>query len=174
MRTIVRKVRNELKSETRIEKNIVVSGIPEVNGDEGDEVAIKELLTALSVNTTRSVIKRKRLHKKNPVEAVQSPSPPHILIEFADRETQELALKNARNLRSLAKFDKVYINRDKTDAVRKEEAKLRREGNERNKELPFVEGDRRYGVDENNKRYYWGVRDGRLVQLEPRTEPTDK
>jgi hypothetical protein len=133
MRTIVRNVRNELKSETRIEKNIVVSGIPEVNGDEGDEVAIKELLTALSFDTTRSVIKSKRLRKKNPVEAVQSPSPPRILIEFADRETQELALKNARNLRSLAKFDKVYINRDKTDAVRKEEAKLRRERNKRNK-----------------------------------------
>ena len=115
MRTIVRNVRNELKSETRIER--VVSGIPEVNGDGGDEVAIKELLTALSVDTTKSVIRSKRLRKKNSVETVQSPSPPRILIEFADRETQELALKNARNLRSNAKFDKVYINRDKTEAV---------------------------------------------------------
>jgi hypothetical protein len=174
MRAIVRNVRNELKNESKIERNVVVSGLPddEIVGDETNrhvEKAVESLLTVMDIDKAK-VARCRRLRRKVVNTAAKNTEPPPVLIEFVDRETQELAIKSARKLKSIANFEKVYVNRDKTEDVRKEEAELRRERNTRNQALPHSDGALRYGVDEKtNKRYYWGVRGGRLVQVEPRT-----
>lgn len=142
-------------------------GADEAANEQNENCVIEKLLTALGVDKSK-VVRRKRLRRKIQVEQEKNQSPPPILIEFTDRETQAAALKNARELKSNTEYSKVYVNRDKTEAERKEEARLRRERNERNTALPHTDGDMRYGVDDNTqKRFYWAVRGGRLVRLEP-------
>ena len=178
MRAIVRNVRNELRTESRIEKNVVVCGLPYAAGSNENETNKNEtetfegLLRELKIDMSK-VARRNRLKKKGSRDEKQYSQPPPLLIEFVDRETQLKALKNTRFLRNRIEFQRVFINPDRTEAERKAEAELRKERNSKNEALPFSSGNLRYGIDEaNNKKFYWGVREGRLVKLEHRSTQT--
>lgn len=170
---LLAKVHSELKEKSRIERNIVISGLQESTGNNDEEKEtneanlIDELLSELKVD--KSKVKRKaRLRKKDVAQNAEKPS--LLLIEFVDSNSQTTALSNSTLLKNKAKFNRVYVNCDKTMAEREAEAKLRHKRNELNEKLPNggENGVLRYGTRDNNKRYYWGIRDGRLVQLEPR------
>lgn len=147
----------------------MVNGLTEASGENAkdeDEDKTKQLLTELGVE--ESTVKRKSRLRKTGQE-VDNSKPSHLLIEFYERETAEKAISNAKKLVKTKEFNKVYVNRDKTEAVRVAEANLRKQRNERNKQLPFVMDDGRglrYGVDDKtNKKFYWGIRNGELARV---------
>lgn len=90
------------------------------------------------------------------------------MIEFADQQSCNLAMANAKLLRDDNQYKNVYINPDKTAAERIADSKLRSKRNELNAALPSTTiNGLRYGIDsKTNKKYYWGIRSGRLVELE--------
>lgn len=161
MHHLIRNVKDELKKERKTEKNVVVSGIPENLGEEKEKEAVNKLLETLRIDVAK-VVKRNRLRKKEDKRPEIAP----LLVEFVDQETRNLALKNSKNLRSSGDvYKSVYVNRDMTEIERKEEAHLREERNNRKAKLPHVENGLRYGINEvTGKKYYWGVRNGRLVK----------
>ena len=170
---LLAKVRTELKEQARIERNIVISGLPESTGEDNTEIEqnekllVEELINELKIAPSK-VKRHIRLKKRG--ASTENPKPNLLLIEFEDNNSQTTALSNASLLKNKYKFRTVYVNPDKTQAERAAEAKLRKTRNELNQALPNLSenGIHRYGFRENNKKFYWGIRSGRLVQLEPR------
>ncbi|RNA14564.1 RNA-directed DNA polymerase from mobile element jockey [Brachionus plicatilis] len=170
---LLAKVHSELKEKSRIERNIIISGLDECVGSSdaekelNEKAIVDEVLVELKISNDK--VKRRTRLRKRGVENNDPSKPSLLLVEFTDSISKTMALANSPQLKRNTKFKNIYVNSDKTMAERAAEAQLRQKRNEMNRDLPFTEGILRYGVNEkNNKRFYWGIRDGRLVQLEPR------
>lgn len=164
---ILSKVQAEINQRSRIEKNVVVSGLNELC-DVDDECAraedgklVEKLLKTLDIDSSK-VKRRARLRKK---DARPDPSKPaQLLIEFVDVQSASLAVANAKKLAKSSEFAKVYINKDRTEDERRVEASLRAERKKRNDELPHDRNGLRFGR-ENDRCYYWGIRNLKLVKV---------
>lgn len=162
------RVQKEQREREKIENNIIVSGLNEGDDVNAEQSTVEELLTALGVDKEK-VARRTRLKKRSGGgEGSSAARPSLLLVEFKDSATRSTAIKNARRLKDSERFKRVYVNIDKTAAQRAVDAKLRQERNKRNMELPNVnEGSYRYGINPTtNKKFYWAVRDQKLVQIE--------
>ncbi|RNA20088.1 BTB POZ domain-containing KCTD21 [Brachionus plicatilis] len=170
---LLAKVHNELKEKSNIERNIIVSGLPESTGEEETEinekekVAVEDLMKELGV--AASSVKRFNRLKKRGTSSHDNAKPSLLLIELRSRESQQTVLSNAHLLKNSDNFNRIYVNPDKTLTERISEAELRKERNRLNKGLPNDSGNAilRYGI-KNNKRYYYGIRNGRIIELEPK------
>ena len=167
---IMSKVHAELKEKSKIENNVIVSGLDEPSSSDNENIAEKdeEIVDDLleSLNVSKNKVKRfTRLRKKG--GKTDQTKPDLLLIEFTDNITQTKALSNAAKLRNITNYKKVFVNPDKTPTERAGEAKLRQTRNELNDSLQHGSGRFKYGI-ENNKRYYWGIRNGMLCKLEPK------
>jgi hypothetical protein len=81
-----------------------------------------------------------------------------------------MVIANRVKLKEKAEYSKVYINRDATDNVRLLEYELRKTRNNMNAALSEVEQDgRRYAIDKNGKKWYWGNRWDELHQIDKDT-----
>ncbi|CAF1072430.1 unnamed protein product [Brachionus calyciflorus] len=112
---ILSKVHAELKEKSKIENNIIVSGFEEPSDAEGsldqEEEIVDDLLVSLKVEKNK--VKRfTRLRRKGGKNDQNKPD--LLLNEFTDNKTQVKALNSASNLRECSKYNKVYINPDKT------------------------------------------------------------
>jgi hypothetical protein len=164
---LLAKVKSELQSQSKIEKNVIVSGLP-AGSTEEDESQVNELLAVLGIEKEK--VKRKtRLRKSAAVSLKRPTEPALLLIEFDDISTKSIAIENAKSFRKHHKFHGVYLNSDKTAAEREIDGKLRQERNKRNAKLPNVMTirgkDRRYGVESDGKKYFWGIIGSRLVHF---------
>jgi hypothetical protein len=170
---LLAKVQSEMEEKKKIEKNIIVSGLPESFGEDAEEVKenedalVSELLAELKI--PNDSYKRYVRIKKKTAQTQSNDKSSLLLIEFNNYNLQATALANASLLRDNPKFEKIYVNPDKTFAERVIEAQRRKERNELNKQLPYVSnnGIHRYGI-ENGKRFYYGIRHGRIVPLVPK------
>jgi hypothetical protein len=80
------------------------------------------------------------------------------------------AINNRTKLKEMAKYSKVYINKDVTDNERLFEFELRKRRNSMNAALPETDKDRRsYATDTSGKNWYWGVRWGELHHIDKDT-----
>lgn len=100
---LLAKVHSELREKSRIERNIVISGLPESTGKDEDEIeknetaVVEQLLEDLKISKEK-VKRRARLRKRGAaVEASSKPS--LLLIEFVDSCSQTTALTNAPDLK---------------------------------------------------------------------------
>jgi hypothetical protein len=172
---LLAKVHNELKEKKRIERNIVISGLPESTGKDENEIKekeneiVEEILTELNVSL-ESALRHTRLRRRG-ARPEENAQPSLLLIELRSIDAQNVALANTRTLRDNPRFNKIYINPDKTFTERMSEAHLRNKRNELDSALPNVSNNGliRYGIEnENNKRFYYGIRVGHIVPLEPK------
>ena len=172
----------EQKEMKRKENNIVISGVAESSDlDEAarkkhDDEKVDIILDKLGLardNVKNQTRLKKRINNRQSVSSSssannESSNVPLIVLEFKEIEHQQLALKNSRELKNDENFKKVFINADKTPAERYEEKKLRETRNKENAKLPLeVAGKpgRRY-LEKNGKKWYWGIRWGKLVLVE--------
>jgi hypothetical protein len=157
-------VRREAFALSKIEKNIIVSGLPTPQNPDDEKRQLGRVLNAVNIDISK-VRKFHRLHPSNSnasasARTSRSTKPPSIVVEFNDVETKDQAVKAAKNLRKLTNFDGVYINPDKTRTQRLEEAKLREKRNSLNEALENVDSStgRRYGLRQRDKKkFYWVV-----------------
>ncbi len=156
----------EMKEAKRIEKNIVITGL--VESEKGDDVVITELFTALKID--KSMIKRHRRIKKRSAVAAQltTERPAPLIIELNSVEDKYTVCNNAHNIQTSRYpcYDKVYINHDQTSAERAANARLRKQRNERNNELPHTGYyGLKFGLQADGTEYYYGIRFGRIVKI---------
>ena len=171
---IMAKVAMETNNKNRIENNIIISGVENSEPDD-DENKIHEILDLLGIEK-EAIEKPTRIKKRK----IITPEPNSnstaaqtvwvnsdlIRVRFKESATRTLALKNAKNLKDNEATKKYYINPEQTEAERNIEKQLRDERNKRNKALGNGEGRLTWGLDRNGKKYYWGIRWGRLVQIQ--------
>ncbi|CAF0708880.1 unnamed protein product [Brachionus calyciflorus] len=135
---ILTRVHAELKEKSKIENNLIVSGLeePDVQSDvdpaEQEKIIVENLFKELEVNGDK--VKRfTRLRRKGGKKDENKPD--LLLIEFTD-QSKVKALSKAIKLRETSRFNKVFVNPDKTPAEREGEAKLRHRRNQLNQALP--------------------------------------
>ena len=104
---ILSKVHAELKEKSKIENNIIISGLEEPDADSSENATEKEkeivedLLIKLDVNKNK--VKRfTKLRRKNGKSEKNKPD--LLLIEFSDNQSQIKALNGAANLRDSYKY----------------------------------------------------------------------
>ncbi|XP_065645807.1 uncharacterized protein LOC136076261 [Hydra vulgaris] len=161
------KISKENNEKNRILNNIIISGLTESVNLDDDNKAIDEILTILKVSCDDVKVK-KRLKKKNASPLTSSissdmdnkfiyvpPRPPLVLIEFKNYEKRQSALANARELKHIHGFTKVYVRPDQTENERIALSKLHAECRIRNNALPNSFDD------PQGRRLNWGTRDGK-------------
>jgi len=161
---LIKKIaRNEVKAVDNIEKNVVISGIKRTGADEkeievNDVERVDEVLKTLQLKR-EDVESQKRIKTRNESANI-------IIVKFKEIQYHTRALQNSRALKEIQSLKGVYINRDKTRAERLDEKKARDSAKENNAELPETDNEgRQYGIDENNRKYHYGVRDGEVVKI---------
>ena len=141
-----------------------------------DEKEVAKVLQALGADFSSDVKRCKRLAGKkldssntNPPSTSGSTAPsnptPLILVKFNETSKREAVSNSAHQLRKKSEFNGIYLNADKTKAVRILEQKQREERNLRNSQ--FTEKDetgRPYGHHQS-KNFYWAVRSGQLARV---------
>jgi hypothetical protein len=106
------------------------------NGESNDENTVNEMLDTLNINK-EEVKFYKRLKKRSSNStnstnsASQQTSPPLLLIQFNNKTAQRSALTNSKELKKSQKFNRVYINQDRTESQRRFDKQLRDERNNR-------------------------------------------
>ena len=159
---ILAKVRKENNEIERIKKNMIVSGLLAVGGNDEEKLAhdkagIEGLVTTLGVPKER-IIKHQRIITNNDKSNL-------ILVEFDSSTTRDTALKAASKLRGNNIYNQIYINRDMTKAERVVEKQLRDERNKRNAALEEKDSGGRPRGRYQNKLFYWGIRFGELRRI---------
>ena len=147
--------RAEINEASKRQNNLIISGLPSpINDDskereEADNKQIAEVLTTLEVDK-HCVRKPRRMNNRNG-------KPGNLVIVEMDSEVaRNSALKNAIRLAGT----KIYVNRDMTDAERRAERELRAERNRKNGELEHTDGKNRFGIDDQRRKFYYGIRSG--------------
>lgn len=175
---ILSKTANEINERKRIEKNIVISGADE--NKEADETAKNELdfkivsniLSKLGVGEEK-IKKVTRLNSVRKNDNQNNKNSSRIVVEISDTESKNIILKKAKILSGKDDTKNIFINSDKTRTEREVEKRLRAERNERNSKLTTeveIAGVKRKYKFENNKYFYWGIRNEKLVLVEAKEE----
>ena len=166
---------NKIKS--RIENNILITGIKEnkMNPDADNEI-VEKVLSALEIDSS-NVKNKKRIKRKNPNDGKGVPLKPFelIIVEFKKNSTQSKALLNSKNLKENDELKHIYINRDKTEVERLFDRDQRLERNRRNDLLTHqVVGNPRlrYSIRQDKSIFYWRIRNLELYKI-PFSLPAD-
>jgi hypothetical protein len=160
---IKKMARSEVKAVDNIEKNVVISGIKKIGADEkqieeNDGKQVDEVLRVLQLKR-EDVDSCKRIKTKDESANI-------IIVRFKEIQYQSRALQNSRALKDVPSLKGVYVNRDKTRAERLEEKEARDSAKAKNAGLSEMDKEgRRYGIDENERKYHYGVRAGEVVKI---------
>jgi hypothetical protein len=163
---ILAKVYREINKTTKIKANLIVSGLPAATGGTEDEKKaddksrVDALVTALAEDPY-IVENHKRINTSN------NDKPSLIIIEFKDPVHAIQALKGAKNLRSIDKYNGVYVNKDMTQTERIIEKRLRDERKRLNAEFTEVDAGGLTRGRHQGKLFYWGIRDGESGMVNP-------
>lgn len=164
----------EIKEKSRIENNIVISGI-KADDTNSDQNKVTEILNILDIEY-KTVKKFRRIYRKKQTtksgEALKEFE--LVVVEFNDISNKIKAIDNSKKLKGIK--DNVYINADKTEAEREYEMSLRHERNKRNIALPHqsVSNPRhRYGIRKDKSLYYWAISNTGGLREQTYTLPND-
>lgn len=176
---LLEKMARESRARESKECNIIISGLKnkldgtkeEKDKHDLDEVCL--ILEEMSINSLNKVKRTHRLPKstKNNDNA-PSNTPPLLLVELSDKDTQKESLSRARDLRNSTGFKNVFINKDLTLTELEVERELRKERNKRNSTLEEGEGRLKFGKSTDGKEFYWGVRFGKICKIDRQTKHT--
>lgn len=136
----------EESNKKRIEKNIIIFGVPESKKSVQAEILADD---TDAVNEILSIIDKKEIkpvHIKR-IRSKKSPGP--IIIELSDAKDKLPILTAAKKLRSIEEYKSIYINPDLTDAERKLDFDLRTQRNKLNEEIKGKNEQFRYGIRNN-------------------------
>jgi hypothetical protein len=160
---IKKMARSEVKAVDSIERNIVISGIKKKGNDEkeikeNDIESVNEVLSALQLRRD-DVEFQKRIITRNETANI-------IIVKFKQIQYHSRALQNSSALKAIPTLKGIYINRDKTKAERIDEKVARDSAKEKNAHLTEIDQEgRRYGIDENGRKFYFGIRAGEVVKI---------
>ena len=146
----------ECSNTQKKEKNVIMHGV-----EKGDEKRkLTEIIEILQVDAGE--FKSTRFKDSGEKTGL-------LLVEFEDVETKMNVLKASRKLKG-SKYDKVFINKDLTEAEMVREKDLRKRRIAENLKLEHGDGHFKYGMhkfgsDNVESKYYWGVRDGELRKI---------
>lgn len=167
----VLEISREMDDRVKTAMNVVISGIEESKDQlsssrsEHDKKIVTDMLSELGVNKNK--MKRVSRIKRNDKDVNAKPN--MILVELEDVVSRQTVLANSKKLAHSEKFNRVYVNPDRTYAERLLDRKLRELRNERNNKLEHIEiindMEFKYRKDKDGKRWYWGIRNDRLVEL---------
>lgn len=154
----------EVKEQSRIESNIIISGVAPSNKTttdpkvhcEHDEVQVTEVLSSLGVtfsakNKTRRIINK---DKTAPTSLIQ--------VSLDNNQQQTEILQKAKSLRS-GKYSAIFINRELTKNESFVEYSLRKERNKKNEKLMWIAGKQRFDYSKakganQGKPYTWTIK----------------
>ena len=172
---IMAKIGKENREKSKIENNIIISGIG-FESTEKDDTTVENILKTLELSTevTKKIVRinRKKFTDKDGTEKENDKQPlKMILVEFNSGENRQKALLNSNKLKN-SDYRYVYINRDKTENEREVERRLRAERNSLNEklshEIPDTQGRHRYGIKlsgpNKDKKYYHIIRNGSIQE----------
>jgi hypothetical protein len=152
------------------EKNVIISGLDEKAISTEDESEVMKVMEVLGVSASVKRIRRIGVIAESAGEGGQRKKNRLVMVELADKEARDKALRSGRELK--AGHAGVYVNRDRTQNEMLMERELLRQRDERNKQLENEDGRLRYSVDANSKKWYWGVRWGELRKIDKETGRT--
>lgn len=172
---LISTVNRETREKSRIEKNIMISGIKDQNDDTDDQNKVIDVLKVLDIAYDDSVKSMKGIKRRNSKDKLGNTLKPLelVLVELNDVETVKKALLNSKKLRDNEELPNIYVSPDKTETERLIERSRRQERDVRNDALTHqvigTEGRLRYSIKSSgpnqNKLYYWGIRSGELRQI---------
>ena len=160
---IVKKMSIHLQEKSRVENNIVISGIKDTEDDNDDKSKVNDIMKVIGID--KDLIKKVR-RKRRKASDKDKPKLEMIIVEFNDHVIQQTAIRNARKLKDNNDLKNIYLNPDKTLEEQKIDRDLRADRDKLNKALPHDEngGRHRYGIEKNGQKkdfkYHWGVRFG--------------
>lgn len=152
MRASVTKVVNEIKS---IEKNVVITGLPDNDNTVEDTRLVNDILGQL--NMRESSVKNIRRIKGKRIGDSGGQRHGKIVVELVDLESKQEIIRKASKLKD-TDYKAVYINSDESASERELEFNLRKKRNEMNSSLEYGDGRQRYGKTNDNKKFYYGIR----------------
>jgi hypothetical protein len=145
----------EVLAKKRIEKNIIISGLPSSTNALEEESQISNVLKEVGVSLDKVKSHRRLLHSSTSISA--STRPAAVIVEFKELADKLRAVRDAKKLRESISFRGIYINEDKTKDQRISEAAFRKERNERNRELEHHDSDGRPFGLENGTKFVWAA-----------------
>ena len=159
------KVSRKAKQHENIQKNIVISGLPECTSSEvkerieSDRAAVNKLVEMLDVDKSKAKkIRRLRATRKGEQTSAR---PGVVIVEFDSSEDQVMALSNTKHLKKSEDFKIVFVNKDRMTAERIFEKQLRTKRDSLNRKLEETQSvngiDRKYGVYEG-RHFFWAIR----------------
>lgn len=149
---VVNAMTSELEEIKKREKNIIIVGIPEKKDardeeekKQHDEGIVEKLLENIGCKEEKAYVKR--LRSKDPKK--EAP----ILLELKNGVNRNLVLKSAQKLRDNKETKNIYFNPDLTQAQKLQDYNLRKERNDKNKDLP------------ENSPFRYGIRGNQVVKI---------
>jgi hypothetical protein len=159
----------ETQIQQKKEKNLIIFGIPESQGENdneknlADKAKVLNILSKIEIDGQADNVKTVRFKSNT------STKPGRILIECDTTELKMEILRAAKQLRNIDICKEIYINNDLTSAQTEREKTLRLERNTKNRNLDHTgENNLKYGtmvVDGKEVKFYWGIRSGELKKI---------
>jgi hypothetical protein len=130
----------------------------------GDWIFILEEIDA-GVDLDEITVKRFN-SSKNPTNS----KPPPIQVALKSKEDKLKVLKAAKKLKTSSSHKGIFINPDYTKLEMEATKKLNAERNKLNENLPNEENGKKYGLhkfgnDESQSKFFWGIRDFQLTRI---------
>ena len=138
--SIVKKIETHLQQKSKIENNIVITGLPDNKNDTEDSEKVNNILSILEIDPNK-IVRKRRIRRRAPVPGSSNvkklPELEMIVVEFNDQTTQQKAIANSAKLKNKENMKKVYINPDLTASQLRILRDLRKKRNELNEKLPY-------------------------------------
>jgi len=146
------------------EKNVMIFGLVDECDDNNK---VKEILEEIEAGVDLDEITVKRFNSsKNPTNS----KPPPIQVALKSKEDKLKVLKAAKKLKTSSSHKGIFINPDYTKLEMEATKKLNVERNKLNENLPNEENGKKYGLhkfgnDESQSKFFWGIRDFQLTRI---------
>ena len=158
----------ESNDKIKKENNILISGLTESTSRDKDEIDQfdKDCVSNLLVKIGSDI---EKVHRITRLKKINATKPAITLVEFKNKDDQQSAIINSKNLKSDEQYKQIFINKDLTQAEAQLEKELRLERNKLNATLTDGDGRLKYGTTTEGKTYYWGIRWGSVKKIDKST-----
>ena len=165
--SIVKKLDSHLQQKSKIENNIVITGVKESETND-DKEQVSKIMTTIGIDPTK-ILRTRRIRRSPTSKNKDKPKLEMIIAEFNDQPTQQAALTNSYKLKDNETLKGIFIHPDRTLQEQILDNNLRKDRNDKNEALPHGEGRHRYDVESSgNKakfRFHYGVRFAKVVKI---------
>ena len=144
------------------EKNLVIFGVEEISEPRQVKEKVTDILDKIGMKRHARNAKTIRFRPEGP-----------ITVSFESTEVKMKVLKEARRLRDMVDYKKVYIHLDLTKSEMDRNKDLRKKQRELNTALTLGTGNHKYGMHKFSSEgveepFYWGTRRDQLTRIRRR------